>query len=100
MFLAFVVLLAGSVSAVAASNEQVQLELLIRQLDALEATAQRGAQSATEPGQRYYFDYPRLATDIARIRQGLRDYLTPSRAQPRDPAQLSGHYTLNGAPMP
>ncbi|MCQ7290061.1 RAQPRD family integrative conjugative element protein, partial [Salmonella enterica] len=53
-----------------------------------------------EPGQRFYFDYSRLAADLQRIRQGLQDYMTPSRAQPRDPSDLSGNYTLRGGPMP
>ena len=35
--------------------------------------------------------------DIARIRQGLQDYLAPSRAQPRDAAELSGQYQREGA---
>jgi hypothetical protein len=26
------------------------------------------------------------------VRSGLRDYLTPPRAQPRDPAELAGQY--------
>ncbi|HDQ9065490.1 TPA: type III effector Hop protein, partial [Pseudomonas aeruginosa] len=26
--------------------------------------------------------------------------MTPSRAQPRDPSDLSGNYTLRGGPMP
>lgn len=59
-----------------------------------------GAQGADEPGQRFYFDYSRLAADLQRIRQGLQDYMTPSRAQPRDPSDLSGNYTLRGGPMP
>ncbi|MEN1368268.1 RAQPRD family integrative conjugative element protein, partial [Pseudomonas aeruginosa] len=57
-------------------------------------------QGADEPGQRFYFDYSRLAADLQRIRQGLQDYMTPSRAQPRDPSDLSGNYTLRGGPMP
>lgn len=51
---------------------------------------------ADEPGQRYFFDYPRLAADIERIRHGLENYLTPSRAQPRDPVELSGSYSAEG----
>jgi RAQPRD family integrative conjugative element protein len=49
-----------------------------------------------EPGKRFFFDYQRLAGDIARIRHGLEDYLTPSRAQPRDTVELSGQYTKQG----
>lgn len=93
------VLVAPQANAASAS-EQAHIEVMIRQLNALEESARRSARIADEPGQRYFFDYRRLATDIQRIRQGLQDYLTPSRAQPRDPAELSGHYTLNGGRMP
>lgn len=82
------------------ASEQANLEVMIRQLNALEDTARRSAQVADEPGQRYFFDYERLATDIQRIRQGLQGYLTPSRAQPRDPVELTGEYTLTGGRMP
>lgn len=72
----------------ASASEQANLEVMIRQLNALEDTARRSAQGADEPGQRFYFDYSRLAADLQRIRQGLQDYMTPSRAQPRDPSDL------------
>lgn len=65
---------------------------MVRQLNALEDSARRSAQLAHEPGQRYAFDYQRLAGDIERIRTGLQDYLTPTRAQPRDAADLAGDY--------
>uniref|UniRef100_UPI0035324176 integrative conjugative element protein, RAQPRD family n=1 Tax=Pseudomonas sp. RW407 TaxID=2202894 RepID=UPI0035324176 len=84
----------------ASASEQANIEVMIRQLNALEDSARRSSHVADEPGQRYYFDYERLAGDIQRIRQGLQDYLTPSRAQPRDPAELTGDYTLSGGRMP
>jgi RAQPRD family integrative conjugative element protein len=83
-------------AAAASASEQANLDVMIRQLNALEDTARRSAQIADEPGKRYFFDYQRLAGDIARIRHGLEGYLTPSRAQPRDPAELSGQYTTEG----
>lgn len=85
-----------SQAAAASASEQANLDVMIRQLNALEDTARRSAQVADEPGKRYFFDYQRLAGDIARIRHGLEGYLTPSRAQPRDPAELSGQYTTEG----
>jgi RAQPRD family integrative conjugative element protein len=84
----------------ATASEQANLEVMIRQLNALEDTARRSAQVADEPGKRYFFDYQRLAGDIERIRHGLEGYLTPSRAQPRDPAEVSGNYTLTGGRKP
>lgn len=80
----------------ASASEQANLDVMIRQLNALEDTARRSAQVAYEPGKRYFFDYQRLAGDIARIRHGLEGYLTPTRAQPRDPVELSGQYTTEG----
>lgn len=91
---------AASHALAASASEQTNLEVVLRQLNALEETARRSAQIANEPGQRYFFDYQRLAADIQRIRGGVQGYLTPSRAQPRDPAELSGQYTLKGGPMP
>lgn len=84
----------------ASASEHTHLEMMLRQLAALEATAGRSAEIAAEPGQRYFFDYQRLSRDLQRIRQGMQDYLSPSRAQPRDPVELSGHYRLTGGPMP
>ncbi len=92
-------LLCPSAHAIEAS-EQSNIEVMVRQLNALEDSARRSAAVASEPGQRYYFDYERLAGDIQRVRQGLQEYLTPSRAQPRDPADLAGKYTLTGGRMP
>lgn len=83
-------------AAAASASEQSNLDVMIRQLNALENTARHSANIPDEPGQRYFFDYPRLAGDIARIRHGLQAYLTPSRAQPRDPVELSGQYTTQG----
>lgn len=96
--LAWFMLVPDAVAATA--SERANIEVMIRQLNALEDTARRSAQVAEEPGQRYFFDYQRLASDIQRIRQGLQDYLTPSRAQPRDPAELTGDYTLTGGRLP
>ncbi|MCQ9186712.1 hypothetical protein KMT30_48280, partial [Streptomyces sp. IBSBF 2953] len=45
--------------------------------------------------ERYRFDYHQLIQDIQRIRRGVRSYLSPSRAQPRDPAELVGDYRLD-----
>lgn len=87
-------------SHAAGASEQANIEVMVRQLNALEESARRSATIASEPGQRYHFDYERLAGDIERVRQGLQEYLTPSRAQPRDPAELAGKYTLNGGRMP
>ncbi|MCE4373846.1 RAQPRD family integrative conjugative element protein [Xanthomonas hortorum] len=70
----------------------------LRQLDALDRLIQNSETSTVvAPGQRYYLDYSRLRADVARVRVGLQDYLTPPRAQPRDPAEIVGQYRADQA---
>jgi RAQPRD family integrative conjugative element protein len=83
-------------SYAASAHERDQLSLVQQQLDTLELLAtQAEAASTTEPDDRYRFDYPRLSQDIQSIRHGVQGYLSPSRAQPRDPAELVGDYRLD-----
>ncbi|HEK0151657.1 TPA: RAQPRD family integrative conjugative element protein [Pseudomonas aeruginosa] len=73
--------------------QRQELAAALRQLDALERTVTDSAAHAPiQPGERYHFDYPRLLADLARVRAGIQAHLTPSRAQPRDPAELAGDY--------
>lgn len=74
------------------ATEHTQLAALIRQLDMIDRLAEHNASLPRQDGSRYYFDYERLHKDIERVRQGVRDYLVPKRAQPRDPVELLGHY--------
>ncbi|WP_223510726.1 MULTISPECIES: RAQPRD family integrative conjugative element protein [unclassified Pseudomonas] len=86
-------------SYAASAHEQDQLSLIQRQLDTIERLAMRAEVASTaEPDDRYRFDYPRLIQDIQRIRQGVQDYLSPSRAQPRAPDELVGDYRLDTPP--
>lgn len=83
-------------SYAASAHEHDQLSLVQQQLDTIEHLATRAeATRASEPDERYRFDYPRLTLDIQRIRQGVQNYLSPSRAQPRDPGELAGDYRLD-----
>lgn len=77
-------------------SEQTSLELILRQLDTIDRIAQSSEALPTEDGARYFFDYSRLANDLNLIRQGIKAYQTPSRAQPRQPPELTGHYTRQG----
>ena len=74
------------------SPERSQLTALVRQLDMLDRLAEHSASLQRQEGSRYHFDYARLREDIEHIRSGIRDYLTPQRAQPRDPVTLIGDY--------
>ena len=83
----------------ASAHEQEQLSLVQQQLDTIERLAARAKTPGTaEPDERYRFDYLRLSQDIQRIHKGVQDYLSPSRAQPRDPTELVGDYRLDTLP--
>lgn len=92
--LPFALSLVHGASLAGGAQERIELDLFLRQLDTLEVLAQRAETSKT-PTERFRFDYPRLQQDIQRIRQGVRGYLSPSRAQPRDPGELIGDYRLD-----
>lgn len=82
----------GHASADDATPEHARLAAALRQLDNIERlVAQQAAQPLNDRA-RYHFDYARMSADLERMRAGIRDYLSPSRAQPRDPATLLGDY--------
>ena len=58
----------------------------------IDRLAEHSASPPRRDSNRYYFDYERLHKDIERVRQGVRDYLAPKRAQPRDPLELLGQF--------
>ncbi|EKJ5694508.1 integrative conjugative element protein, RAQPRD family [Salmonella enterica] len=80
----------------ALASEKDELALVMRQLDQLQASLDRAQTlSAQAPGDgRFYFDYTRATGDIRAMKQGISQYLDPSRAQPRLPEgdAVSGQY--------
>jgi RAQPRD family integrative conjugative element protein len=74
------------------ADEHIRLALILQQLQHIDALSHEAAANAPTTYARYAFDYPRFTHDLERLRQGITDYLHPSRAQPRDPAELSGDY--------
>ena len=76
------------------ASEDTQLAMLVRQLDMLDRLAEQSERLPHESVARYHFDYGRLHADVERIRTGIRDYLSPPRAQPRDPDALLGDYRV------
>ncbi|NQD97042.1 hypothetical protein HP532_30740, partial [Pseudomonas sp. CrR25] len=86
-------------SADDATPEHARLAAALRQLDSIERLVAQQATQAPDERARYHFDYGRLAADLERVRGGIRDYLTPSRAQPRDPAELLGDYRQPAAAL-
>ncbi|RSH69215.1 RAQPRD family integrative conjugative element protein [Stutzerimonas stutzeri] len=86
-------------SADDATPEHARLAAALRQLDSIERLVAQQAAQEPDARARYHFDYGRLAADLERVRDGIHDYLTPSRAQPRDPAELLGDYRQPAAPL-
>ena len=83
-----------------ASDESIERERLtaaLRELDAIERLVRESESAAPTSGTRYHFDYARLRADLARVQAGIEDYLTPRRAQPRDPQALDGDYRREAA---
>ncbi|AZE54517.1 hypothetical protein C4K03_2362 [Pseudomonas synxantha] len=76
----------------AIAEESIRLSALLRQLDQIERRAEASARLPRDDNSRYHFDYTRFRDDVQRMRQGIRDHLSPQRAQPRDPLPLSGDY--------
>ena len=74
-------------------REHSDLGLMQRQIDSLEILADRASSSVTDTDPvRYRFDYLRLTADLERVRHGISNYLSPSRAQPADLVELTGDY--------
>ncbi|MBS0450088.1 MAG: conjugal transfer protein [Proteobacteria bacterium] len=73
--------------------EREMLAAVTRQLELLDRLAERAAITAPQERARYHLDYAKLRADLERVRAGVRDYLLPQRAQPRDPVPLAGDYT-------
>ncbi|MCI4231536.1 RAQPRD family integrative conjugative element protein [Dickeya dianthicola] len=85
--------------AESAPTQRQELAATLRQLEALQRfVAQSAATTPPVPNERYYFDYPRLLGDLARVRSGIQFYLSPSRAQPRDTTELNSDYRQESPP--
>lgn len=94
IILATTLLLCGlNTQADSPASESTNLELILRQLNAIERIALTSQALPVQDEARYTFDYPRLIAEIDLIRQGIKTYQTPIRAQPRLPPELTGHYT-------
>ncbi len=65
---------------------------MIRQLNQLERQANEASLAAPHERRRYHLDYSRLQADLQRVRNGIQDYLTPPRGQPRDITPLNFVY--------
>ena len=94
LFFAVILISTDATYAFAAPlTEREELTLTLNQLTQIEASLNRARDSArTGINERYYFDSPRIRSDITTLRSGIEHYLTPARAQPRDMTTLAGQY--------
>ena len=93
VFCAMVLLLAAPLAKSSdTTQEPACLAGLIRQLDLIERLAEDSSRLPRDDTSRYHFDYVRFRDDVQRMRQGIRDHLSPQRAQPRDSLPLSADY--------
>ena len=89
---------AGHANADDATPEHARLANVLRQFDSIERLVEQQATHPRDEHTRYHFDYGRLSADLERVRAGIRDYLSPSRAQPRNPIVLLGDYRQSVPP--
>ena len=80
------------------ANERREGAALVPAIDPVGRLAEHAAHTASQQRARYHFDHARLREDLQRVRTGIQDYLTPPRAQPRDPVELSGGYRQSSPP--
>ena len=74
-----------------AVSEQEQLAQAIKQLEAAKLSLQRAAASARVSAKsREYFDYAAARQDISTVQAGIKQYINPSRAIPRNPTAIRG----------
>ncbi len=75
------------------ARERPDMGLVQRQISSIELLAERATTGSVNTAEtRYRFDYPRFVADLERVRQGIHNYLSASRAQPADLVELAGDY--------
>ena len=73
----------------AQATAQEHLAQAIKQLDAAKLSLQRAAASAKVSAKsREYFDYASAHQDITTVQAGIKQYINPSRAIPRNPKAI------------
>ncbi|WP_296258027.1 MULTISPECIES: RAQPRD family integrative conjugative element protein [unclassified Pseudomonas] len=77
------------------TNEFSKLGLIQQQISVIEQLADGARSSSTNgDGARYRLDYSRLTADLDRVRHGIHQYLSPSRAQPADLIEGNADYRV------
>ncbi len=79
-------------------QELRELTLALKQLENVQAILKRAETQARATSRdlrtsRYELDYELVQSDLERIAEGVRGYLSPSRAQPRDFTEITGDYS-------
>lgn len=84
-------LLASNGAMADIDGEREALARLLHELRALEPIVQE-AQEQADPERRVKFEYLWLRKDLAKMRQGIQDYVEGPRSEPRKFAPLRGDY--------
>ncbi|MCU7247290.1 RAQPRD family integrative conjugative element protein [Pseudomonas koreensis] len=82
----------GTATAYETVDEHLRLATVLRELNAIERIAAAGGTVPYLTVSRYHFNYTKLREDIDRISTGIKQYLSPERATPRDVVALHGSY--------
>ncbi|SFH38591.1 RAQPRD family integrative conjugative element protein [Pseudomonas sp. NFACC45] len=90
--LLFALLGAATATANQIVDEHTRLATVLRELKAIERLVAADDFIKAPETARYHFDYVRLRMDIHRVSTGIKDYLSPKRASPRDAGALYGSY--------
>ena len=86
---AFFLLSIAFVAMASQASEKEELAQSIKQLEAAKLSLQRAQASVrVSVKSREYFDYQAAQHDIATVQEGIKQYLNPSRALPRNPKAL------------
>lgn len=79
-------------------DEHTRLATVLRELRAIERLTYTEDLIRSPEPTRYHFSYVDLRADIHRVSKGIRDYLYPQRAAPRDVVALRGSYVDEAVP--
>ncbi|AFI88002.1 hypothetical protein BBH51_07605 [Aggregatibacter actinomycetemcomitans] len=90
MFIRLPILLGSlACTTVTHATEQEQLAQAIKQMEAAKLSLQRAEnQAKTSVKSREYFDYVAARRDISTVQAGIKQYINPSRAIPRNPQAI------------
>lgn len=96
----FLFALIGESTAIASEivDEHTRLATVLRELSAIERLTYTEDPIRESGPSRRHFSYVDLRADIQRVSTGIKNYLSPPRAAPRDVVDLHGSYLNDAEP--